>query len=227
MQPPIMQRGRFITIEGGEGVGKSSFSSRLADHLVQCGQKIVKTAEPGGTPAAQAIRQLFLHPPSDDSLLPETELFLVSAARVQHLGKKIIPSLDRGEWVLCDRFVDSMRVYQGEMGRISQDLVESMIQISCRGVDPDLTFLLDCDVSIMLERLRKRQSLNREGIGGAQQATRFDEAGLVYHEKLRQAYLNVARRYSDRIAILDASQNPDQVVEQALHLMRQKGFLKA
>ncbi len=223
MAPALTQRGYFISIEGGEGVGKSVFSQHLMDALVALRRPVIRTAEPGGTPSAQLIRQLFLHPPAEDPLVPEAELFLVSAARAQHVGQKIRPALKQGTWVICDRFADSSRVYQGVMGGLPVTLVESMIQVSCGPTVPDLTFLLDCDVAIMMERLSVRSRTT--GDVPPQSATRFDEAGLPYHRKLQQAYQQVARQFPERIVVLDAAQTPDAVLHQAMDTLRQRGLL--
>lgn len=223
MAPAMTQRGYFISIEGGEGVGKSVFSQRLMDSLTALPLPVIRTAEPGGTPSAQLIRQLFLHPPAEDPLVPEAELFLVSAARAQHVGQKIRPALKQGTWVICDRFADSSRVYQGAMGGLPAPLVESMIQVSCGDTVPDLTFLLDCDVAIMMERLTKRSRTS--GDAAHQATTRFDEAGLSYHQQLQQAYQQVARQFPERIVVLDAALTPDAVLLQAMDKLRQRGLL--
>ena len=211
-----MQRGRFITVEGGEGVGKSLFMSLLVTKMGESGIHPVRTREPGGTPSADRIREIFKHPPQEDALLPLTELFLVSAARAQHIGKMVRPTVERGEWVLCDRFYDSTRVYQGAMAGIPEATYEPVIAISVEGVHPDITFLLDCPVDLALQRIKGRILAD-----GRQEVRkdRFDSATHDYHEKLRQAFLAVSRGFPDRIVLVDSSGDPQCMVDQALRLM--------
>jgi dTMP kinase len=211
--------GKFISVEGGEGVGKSLFSKLLNEALSDRGITVVTSHEPGGTPLAQKIRELFKNPPEDDPILPKTELFLVSAARAQHLGRKINPALKRGDWVLCDRFFDSTRVYQGIMGGLPEDTIESILTASTDGVIPDLTFLLDCDTELALARIGSRNS------GAAKDSLeqdRFDSATREWHEKLKSAWLKIANLFPDRIVVLDASLAPEALLSEALIIMAKK-----
>jgi dTMP kinase len=203
--------GRFITIEGGEGVGKSLFQERLASRLGGRlgGRRLLTTREPGGTPAADKIRALLAAPPADDPLLIETEAFLVSAARAQHVGRLIRPALKRGDWVLCDRFADSTRLYQGLLGGLPEALVETLIATSTQDLRPDLTFLLDCDVAVSLSRINGRSDPGRDPV------KRYDDAKQAFHARLRQGYLDLLTRFPGRIVKLDAALPPEQVVAQA------------
>ena len=210
-------KGKFITIEGGEGVGKSVFSSALRDHLESNGRKIVMSHEPGGTPLADAIRNLFKNPPENDDILPETELFLISAARAQHIGCKIVPAMEQGKWVLCDRFADSTRVYQGAMGGIPSDQLEKVILSSLKGLKPDLTFLLDCDPDIAIKRIEVRSS------GGQNGSDRYDSASRDWHYRLRKAWLEIADRFPERIHILNANQPPHDVLRDAVKVLAEFG----
>ena len=203
----------FLTVEGGEGVGKSSFCRAFQDRVQFAGQPLVWTREPGGTEMADRIRALFLDPPAHEALTTEAELFLVSAARSQHVRKFIEPQLAAGRWVLCDRFFDSTRVYQGILGGLPEQALETCLQMSVGSCVPDLSFVLDCPVDIALYRLdeRSRQTSQEADFDN----NRFDQADVSYHEKLRQGFLSLAKRFPDRIVVLDASQSPDEVVEQA------------
>ncbi|WP_165931687.1 dTMP kinase [Pseudobacteriovorax antillogorgiicola] len=204
-----VEHGKFITVEGGEGVGKTVFTKGLSSRIKSAGLGLVQTREPGGTPVAQQIRQIFMSPPPDDSLAIKTELFLVSAARCQHLEKLIRPNLEQGSWVLCDRFHDSTRVYQGIGGGVPQAELETLITLSVGQSDPDLTFILDCDVKVALDRVNQRSSSDESG-------NRYDEASVDFHETLRNGFLDVARRFPKRVVVLDASQDPDTVIDQAI-----------
>lgn len=214
-----MQRtsGVFITVEGGEGVGKSLFCKSLAKVLQERQKEVYLTHEPGGTPVGQAVRDIFIHPPQGDTLTPFTELFLVSAARSQHVLGPIKAHLDLGKWVLCDRFYDSTRVYQGVLGGLKPEVVDQIIAFSIHGMHPTLTFLLDCDVNTIMQRLEKRAELEA--------ANRFDRNGALFHEKLRAAFLALAAADSGRFEKLDAGQPAQQVVNQAVMALERRGLL--
>ena len=197
-----MSAGRFITLEGGEGVGKSTLLKGLAAWAQSRDLAVTVTREPGGTPIADEIRRVFKAPPSTEELQSETEALLVSAARAQHVKQVIAPALKRGEWVFCDRFTDSTRVYQGLLGGVSMADLEWLIRFSTGGIEPNMTFLLDCDVAVSAKRI---------GAGGADRddASRFDQAHQAVHERLRQGFRRVAGFYPARFYILDASKPPE------------------
>jgi dTMP kinase len=210
--------GRFITIEGGEGVGKSrlteTLTRALTADLARAGKHLIVTREPGGTPSADMVRGLFATSAPGDPWLIETEAFLVSAARAQHCGRLIMPTLRRGDWVLCDRFADSMRVYQGSLGGLPDGYIEPLIATSTRGLMPDLTLLLDCPVSLATSRLKQRG----EGKGDA--IKRYDDAKVGFHEKVRQAFLDLQEKFPDRIVVIDASASPDIIDAAALKAVK-------
>jgi dTMP kinase len=216
-------KGRFITIEGGEGVGKSLFQEMLAKDLtaVLGPLGLITTREPGGTPAADQIRSLFGNPPAQDAYLMETEAFLVSAARAQHVGRLIRPALQRGTWVLCDRFADSTRVYQGKLGNLDEAMIESLISLSTQRLEPDLTFLLDCDVQLSQSRLTARSV---QAVSGEKSdpIIRYDEAKKSFHERLRQGYLALLPRFPQRIVRLDAALPVARVVKDAKTILAQR-----
>ncbi len=205
---------RFVSIEGGEGVGKSLFINHLADDLTERGIAFVKTREPGGTPSADLIRGLFGSPPTNDAFCMMTEALLLSAARAQHVEKVIRPALKSGKWVLCDRYADSTRVYQGILGGIPSSDLETIIAISTGKLEPDMTFLLDCDVGIAAGRRQVR------GAGHADGIQRYDDAKIEFHERLRRAYLRLAEQFSHRITVIDAARDPLDVAAAAVKALQ-------
>ncbi|MFK7825268.1 MAG: dTMP kinase [Oligoflexales bacterium] len=213
-------KGAFISIEGGEGVGKSLLSDRLAEMLKdQIGIDVIQTREPGGSLSAETIRSLFNKDLAQEPFTVMSELFLVSAARCQHLHYRIVPSLKSGKWVLCDRYTDSTRVYQGILGGMAQAPMEKIIELSTGGLQADLTFLLDCDVETSADRLLHRAANKSNREGGA---SRYDEASSNTHRKLRAAYLDLAQRFPNRIKVLDANQKPDNIAQQAYRIIQER-----
>lgn len=212
----------FITVEGGEGVGKSVFIRGLSEALLARGISLMLTREPGGTPLADGIRQLFLHPPNDDKPSSITELLLVSAARSQHVATRILPCLARGQWVLCDRFYDSTRVYQGSLGGLAAEVVEQVLAYSVAACHPQLTFLLDCSTEIAMQRIERRE----QALGLASAArNRYDAGSLVMHQRLRAAYQELAQRFAERIVVIDAESSPQSMVSKAMQQIERKGWL--
>lgn len=197
-----MKRGCFITIEGGEGAGKSTCIGRLTDWLRAHGVEVEQTREPGGTPAAERIRELLLAP---GDIPPDSELLLIFAARAAHLHDRVIPALAAGRWVLCDRFTDATYAYQGggrdiDVARISQ--LENWVQGSLR---PDRTLLFDIEVRHGLERAGQRQ----------RPADRFENEQEAFYQRVREIYLGRAREEPQRVRIIDAAREPEQVLMQA------------
>lgn len=210
------KKGRFITIEGGDGVGKSSVVKGLSRAIEQSlGVELITTHEPGGTPSAQAIRQLFISPPEDDPLHPRSELFLVSAARAQHVEAKIRPSIAQGKWVISDRFYDSTKVYQGVLAGVPMRDIDQVINYSVAGCHPDLTLLLDCDTTIVMERLKKRAESMAQDV-----SDRFDSAGKAFQKNLRSAFLGLAAAEKERIVVIDTSSNISDIVKQAFEVVK-------
>ena len=213
----MSKSGRFLTIEGGEGVGKSLFLAALGQALKDRAISLVTTREPGGTPSADRIRALFAAPPANDPLLMVTEALLVSAARAQHVGRLIRPALESGTWVLCDRFTDSMRVYQGLIGGVMGSDIEALIAFSTRQTAPDLTFVLDCDVSIVLERLKRRRNTASDA------PLRYDRGETTFHQRLREGFLALSAKDSaagkGRMVVLEATTPVEALVSQALQII--------
>jgi dTMP kinase len=204
-------RGRFITFEGGEGAGKSTQVRRLAATLAADGIDLVVTREPGGSPGAQALRELLLSGAAKPyGAMAETILF--AAARDDHLEVTIRPALQAGRWVLCDRFMDSTRAYQGMLGDVDGALIRAIERLVVAQTRPDLTFMLDIPAAEGLRRARAR------GTG----LDRFEQEGLAFHEQLRQAFLAIAAGDPRRCVVIDASRDPDQVAADVLATVRQR-----
>lgn len=194
----MQRRGRFITLEGGEGVGKSTNLAWVAEHLEARGLEVVRTREPGGTPRAEAIRGLLLDPASDEPLDDDAELLLVFAARAQHLARVVRPALERGAWVVCDRFTDATFAYQGGGRGIPAERIAELEAFVQQGLQPDLTLLLDMPMAAAQRRLEGR--LERSG----GQRDRFERERAEFFEAVRQAYLARAAVAPERMAVVDA-----------------------
>lgn len=200
-----MTRGRFITFEGIEGAGKSSLQRALADALPTRGTKVCATREPGGTPLAEQIRELALARRSD-GMPPATELLLMFAARAAHVSQKLEPALARGEWVLCDRFTDASRAYQGGGRGLDEKVIDALAHIAHPGLTPDLTFLLDISPEAGLARARSRQD----------QGDRFEDEALAFFARVRARYLLLAEREPRRFRVLDATRTPAELLAAAM-----------
>jgi len=200
-----MKRGRFITLEGIEGAGKSTLLQGLAESLRARGITVCTTREPGGTPLAEEIRHLVLERRAD-GMPPATELLLMFAARAAHVGQRIGPALARGEWVLCDRFTDASRAYQGGGRGIDPQWIEALVKVAHPDLAPDLTLLLDLPVEAGLSRARGRRD------GG----DRFEDEALAFFSRVRERYLQIAAAEPARVQVLDATQSPAELLEQAL-----------
>jgi len=192
--------GRFITFEGGEGAGKTTQVSRLAGYLTGKGVEVVTTREPGGTPEAEAIRTLML---STDGVSWDAaeELMLVFAARHSHIRSLIEPALERGAWVVCDRFTDSTRAYQGFARGIEMSSIDALQTIAQRGLQPDRTLILDMPVDEALARAKQRP----------ERANRYDLLSAEFHEKVRRGFHEIAAADVERVRLVDATPGPDDV----------------
>jgi dTMP kinase len=195
-------RGKFITFEGGEGTGKSTQAAMLASRLETCGLGVQLTREPGGSPGAEIIRHVLLSGAAKP-LGADVEAMLFAAARDDHVQCTIVPALQSGKWVVCDRFADSTRVYQGILGQVDQKLINVLERVSLGELSPDLTVILDLPVQVGLERAKQRR--------GIAQADRFEGEGAEFHEKLRDGYLTIAAREPDRCVVIDANASKETV----------------
>ena len=203
-------QGRFISMEGGEGAGKSTMMSHMAGWLESKGHRVIRTREPGGTVLAEKIRAILL----DDEhlkLCSQAELLLMFASRAQHLDELIRPALARGETVLCDRFTDATWAYQGGGRQLPANLIASLEQMVHGDLQPDLTLLLDLPVEVGLERASRR---------GA--ADRFEQESVLFFERVRQAYLDRAEVHANRFAVIDAALEPEQVWSQIQSVLERR-----
>ena len=198
---------RFITFEGGDGTGKTTQLKALESHLQGKGCSCVSTREPGGTSLGKLIRQVLLEVGKQPIASP-TELFLYLADRAQHVQEVILPAIDGGKIVLCDRYTDSTLAYQGYGRGIDLDLLRQLNEFANRGVKPDLTLLLDCPVELGLSRTAQRQS----NAGSARsREDRFEREKVEFHEKVRAGFLAMAGAEPERFRIIDASRSVEQV----------------
>lgn len=201
-------KGQFITVEGIEGVGKTTNIEFIHQRLLAAGKDVVVTREPGGTPLGEAVRGLLLDP-QYTGMDSTCELQLMFAARAEHLARVIRPALEKGQWVLCDRFTDATYAYQGGGRGIDTGIIarlEALVQGNFR---PDITLLLDVPVEVGLARASKRGDLDR-----------FEQEKVEFFERVRQAYLDMARQHTGRYRVIDAGQTLEQVQQQLELVLR-------
>jgi len=208
-----MQTPKFITLEGGEGSGKSTQIRMLADYLTQKRIDFVKTREPGGSDDAEEIRKVILSGSKDkwDSI---SETLLFCAARRNHLTKLILPALAKGKWVICDRFADSTMAYQGygrKDGLLSKQDIDALYHLVAGDFKPDLTLILDIDPKIGLERAFSRGDSNR-----------MEDMDLSFHENLRQAFLDIAKNEPNRCVVIDATPTPEVIHQQIIEIVEKR-----
>lgn len=197
-----MTRGFFITFEGGEGAGKSTQIERLARKLRAKRYDMLVTREPGGSPGAEAVRHVLLSGAAEP-FGPKMEALLFAAARSDHVEQVIRPAVEAGKIVLCDRFLDSSRVYQGVTGNLDPEFMLGLERIAINGMVPNMTLIFDIDPEEGLRRAASRR--------GKDQADRYEKESLAVHERRRQAFLAIARAEPDRCIVIDASADPDAV----------------
>jgi dTMP kinase len=198
--------GFFITFEGGEGAGKSTQIARLAEKLGAKGHNVVVTREPGGSPGAEAVRHVLLSGAAEP-FGPKMEAVLFAAARSDHVEQVIRPAVERGAMVLCDRFLDSSRVYQGVTGDLDPEFMRALEEVTVNGMVPDMTLILDIDPELGLQRAGVRR--------GEETADRFEKETLEIHQRRRAAYLAIAAAEPERCVVIDAS-GPAEEVEKAI-----------
>lgn len=211
-------RGRFISFEGGEGSGKSTQIKMLADRLAAARLRAIVTREPGGSPGAEIIRHLVLSG-MGKLLGPDAETLLFAAARDDHVRSVIQPTLNQGTWVLCDRFSDSTRVYQGRLGQVSPGVLNAMQRVTIGDLKPDLTFILDVPVEVGLARAAARR--------GSRAPDRFEAEDLKFHQDLRAAYKQIAVEDPQRCVLIDASPDPETVAAHVWTALRDHLFARA
>ena len=197
-----MAKGRFITLEGGEGAGKSTQARRLAERLRAAGHEVALTREPGGSPGAETIRELLVTGGAD-RWSSVTEALLMYAARRDHIERTIAPALERGAWVVSDRFADSTRAYQGAGGGVPASFIQALERYVLGELRPDLTLILDLPVEAAHARISRRNHAE----------TRFEAKGEAFHQRLREGFLAIARVEADRCVVIDAAAPPKAVAE--------------
>jgi dTMP kinase len=199
--------GKFIALEGGEGVGKSTQARLLADALEARGIAVELTREPGGTPGAEAIRALLLDPPGE-GWTAEAEALLFAAARADHVARRIRPALSAGKWVVCDRFLDSTRAYQGGGGGLDDDAILALHEVGSDGLLPDLTLVIVAHENAVGERLAARDGDASDAIGGREQE---------YHSRVCAAFVRFAEAEPGRFALIEGDGTPEEVHARILH----------
>lgn len=205
-------RGRFLSLEGSEGCGKSTQAERLADALRGRGARVVMTREPGGTPTGEMIRDILQHHASGEDISPAAEVLLFAASRAQHVTHVIRPALERGDWVICDRFLDSSLAYQGGARGFGIDEVLDANRLALDGLWPDLTLWFDLPVESALARVVAR---------GAH-PDRFESEELAFHHRVAEAYAELTRRFPERIFPVAAEAGPDEVFGQVWAQIEQR-----
>ena len=207
----MTQNGLLITFEGGEGSGKSTQSQILYDTLIEKGFEVTKTREPGGTKFAEIIREILVQGDSNkiDNI---SELFLFAAARTDHVQKVIKKSLKDNKIIICDRFIDSTLAYQGYAGNLDLDIIKEVNKISIGEIYPDITFIFDIDPTQGIERALEEN--NKE--------TRFEEKDIMYHKKIRDGYLSIARDNAQRCVVINGADDIEQISKKILELTLDK-----
>jgi dTMP kinase len=198
-----LEQGLFITFEGGDGSGKTTLLHRIDDTLRQQGRIVVKTREPGGSSLGEQVREWLLH--KHHPICLQAELMLFLAGRAQHVDELIKPAIQSGKIVLCDRFNDSTVAYQAYARELDKDLVQNLCDFACNGTLPDITFFLDLDPIEGLKRTQKRGNV----------ADRFEQQKIEFHQKVRFGMQQLAKKFPERICVLDASQSQDEVFNNA------------
>ncbi len=204
--------GLFVTFEGGEGAGKSTQIRLLADALRERGLTVVMTREPGGSKGAEAVRHVLLSGAAEPFGI-RMEAILFAAARSDHVEQVIRPALAAGSVVLCDRFMDSSRVYQGITGNLEQPFIEALERVAINGVVPDCTIIFDLPAAVGLERARRRAA------GPDEQPDRFEKEELATHEKRREAFLDIAEREPQRCRVIDATRPQEAIAAEVLAIV--------
>jgi dTMP kinase len=209
-----MRRGRFITFEGPEGGGKTTQARRLIPRLEARGHQVLYTREPGGTPTGEMIREILQHDRAGEPICPETEVLLFAASRAQLVRHVILPALEAGTMVVCDRFADSTTAYQGYGRGFS---VEDMLAINSFAISeavPDVTLLLDLDVQEGMHRLEQRHKVESTTYD------RIEREEIEFHRRVREGYLELARRWPERFRVLDAAMDEDAISERVWEVVQ-------
>lgn len=215
----MTEKGLFITLEGGDGTGKSTQIRMLSAALAAASMDVVTTREPGGTPQAERIRDLLLQRDSG-SFDPLTEAMLMFSARREHLVNKIWPEMEKGKWVISDRFADSTRAFQGYGMGLDAALIEKLYTLVAGDFQPDLTFIFDIDPEAGLARSMKQKGQTQNATESTED--RYERMGLAFHNRLRDGFLAIAKQYPDRCVIIDAAQDIQAVHRQVLQVVKDR-----
>jgi dTMP kinase len=214
-------RGKFITLEGGEGGGKTTQAALLAEKLRRADLTVFKTREPGGTPRAEEIRELLLSGKAK-RFGPLGEAVLFYAARESHLELAIRPAIERGEWVVCDRFSDSTRAYQGAAGGLPLSVIGILDTAVVGPTRPDLTIIFDLPPELGLRRIAERKRQGANGEAGGTVLDRFETMNMAFHRSLREEFLAIAKAEPERCVVVDASRGVQQVADETWTAVRQR-----
>ncbi len=203
-------KGVFITFEGIEGAGKSTQAKKLYEYLISKGKNAVLTREPGGTKTGKKIREILLSH-SDEIFPPKAELFLYEADRNFHIHNVIKPYLEKGYYVICDRFIDSTLAYQGYARGLDVQLIKSLNEIAIEGIKPDITFLIDIPVEISLKRIGNKKD-------------RIESESIDFHKRLRDGFLKIAEE-EDRIFVIDGTKDIESIFQEIITILKNKGII--
>jgi dTMP kinase len=220
---PLPQRGKFITFEGLDGVGKSTQLENLAKYLREREIDVITTREPGGTALGEKLRTVLLSSRTS-GLSPLAELALMFADRVQHIDEQILPALQRGQWVLCDRFTDSSEAYQGGGRELGSEIVLQLHKTLCHDLQPDLTILMISDVARTVARARRRNVEQSRGM--AEDENRFEKESRVFYNRVLAAFLAIAERVPQRVAQVDAADPIAKVHKKIVRVVEERFFLE-
>jgi dTMP kinase len=222
MIPQMSRRGKFITFEGLDGTGKSTQQRRLASALRAAGHTVVETREPGGTLTGEKIRKVLLDS-ATAGLSPLAEMALMFASRAQHIAEVIEPALSHGSVVLCDRFTDSTEAYQGSGRKLGSDPVLELHRVLCGDMQPDLTILLDSDAASVVSRARRRNKRASRTAGrGHSDENRFEQETRAFFGRVREGYLQIAKREPERVIVVDARGTPAQTHPRIVEVVARK-----
>lgn len=217
---PKTQRGKFITFEGLDGSGKSTQLNKLAEVLRAEGIDVVATREPGGTETGERVRAIILDSRTR-GLAPLTEVALMFASRAQQIAEVVLPAVEQGKWVLCDRYTDSSEAYQGGGRQLGSDVILAVHEAICRGLQPDLTILMDSDVQTSVSRARRRNQSSMSNESGADE-NRFEQENREFFARVHEAYHRIAKREPERVFMLNARRPIDVVHHDILNEVRKR-----
>lgn len=217
----MSRRGKFITLEGLDGTGKSTQMRKLAAALRASGHKVVETREPGGTATGEKIRKMLLDS-GTAGLDPLAEMALMFASRAQHIAEVIVPALAAGAIVLCDRFTDSTEAYQGSGRKLGSEPVLELHRVLCGNLQPDLTLLLDSNPHTSVNRARRRNELEAKSSNRGHDENRFERETRAFFGRVREGFAAIAKRETARVAVVDARGTPGQTHQKILEIVRRK-----